>query len=114
MIDLIVSILILMGAGFAVLGAVGVVRYPDLLLRMHSATKVGTAATGLILLGVGIHFWQGATTVRVVAIFLFLLLTAPIAAHMMGRAAIKIGVPMWKRDGEEPTLTDEQDKTLNH
>ncbi|MDO5657619.1 MAG: monovalent cation/H(+) antiporter subunit G [Paracoccus sp. (in: a-proteobacteria)] len=109
MIDFIVSILIVGGAFFALLGAIGVVRYPDVLLRMHAATKVGTAATGLILLGVGLHFWQGATTVRAVAIFLFLLLTAPIAAHMMGRAAMNIGVPLWKRPDDAPRVSDKTD-----
>ncbi|MDO5529436.1 MAG: monovalent cation/H(+) antiporter subunit G [Paracoccus sp. (in: a-proteobacteria)] len=110
MIDFIVSLLLIGGAIFALLGAIGVVRYPDVLLRMHAATKIGTLATGLIMLGVAIYFLDGATTVRAVAIVLFLLLTAPIAAHMMGRAAVNTGVEFLKGPAHEAQDPDDPDK----
>ena len=95
MIETIVAILILAGAVFAVLGAVGLVRMPDVLIRMHASTKIGTLSCGLCLAGAGVYFQSADITVRVIAIFLFLLLTAPIAAHMIGRAAITTGVKLW-------------------
>ena len=52
--------------------------------------------SGLILVGVALHFADWSVTVRAVAIFLFLMLTAPIAAHMIGRAALRMGVPLYK------------------
>jgi multicomponent Na+:H+ antiporter subunit G len=63
--------------------------------RMHASTKAGTLGSSIILLGVAIHFQDIAVTAKVLLAILFLLLTAPIAAHMIGRAAQRTGVKMW-------------------
>ncbi|GFE64168.1 monovalent cation/H(+) antiporter subunit G [Litoreibacter roseus] len=97
MIDVIVGLFLLLGGLFAIIASVGLLRLPDILIRMHASTKVGTLSTGLIMLGVAIHFAEGPIILRVVAIVVFLLLTAPIAGHMIGRAALRTGVPMWRR-----------------
>lgn len=89
MIDLIIAVLLLMGGFFALVAAIGILRLPDVLMRMHASTKAGTLGSSLILIGGAVHFGDGATTTRVVAIIVFLMLTAPIAAHMLGRAAAK-------------------------
>lgn len=93
--DIVVSLLMLSGAVFALLAGLGVVRLPDVYLRMHAATKAGTMGSGLILLAVAVHFGDWAVTLRVVATIFFLLLTAPLAAHVLGRAAYRTGVPLW-------------------
>ena len=98
---------ILLGALLAVIAALGVLRLPDVLIRMHASTKVGTLSTGLVMVGCAIVFWDLGITVRAVAIMVFLLLTAPIAGHMIGRAAIETGVPLWRtRRAGEPEEPD--------
>lgn len=95
MIDYIIGVLVLLGSFFAFIAALGVVRLPDVLVRMHASTKAGTLSAGLVMLGAVLWFWDMAIGFLVVAIVLFLLLTAPVAAHMIGRAAVRTGVKMW-------------------
>ncbi|MCK6538725.1 MAG: monovalent cation/H(+) antiporter subunit G [Anaerolineales bacterium] len=95
-------ILLLLGALFMFLASIGLVRMPDVLMRMHSTTKSNTLGVGLIMLGVALRFDDFAIAVRSLAIVIFLFSTAPVAAHMIGRAAYLSGVPLW--DG---TLSDE-------
>ena len=99
MIDAIVAVLILLGGAFGVIGGLGLVRMPDVLIRMHAATKIGTLATGLILAASAVHFRETHEVVQVILIVVFLLLTAPIASHMIGRAAVETGVPLWTGSG---------------
>lgn len=83
--------------------AIGLLRMPDLLMRMHAATKAGTLGTGLLLLAVAVHFRETGVTIRAIATIVFLLFTAPVAAHVIGRAAYLSGrLQLWNR-----TLVDE-------
>ncbi len=93
--EIVVLIFISAGAFFIITAAIGILRMPDLFLRMSASAKAGTLGMGLILIGVAIHFNLFSITTRSVAITFFLLLTAPIAAHMIGRAAYFDGVPIW-------------------
>ncbi len=88
-------LLLVLGGIFTVIAGVGVVRLPDVFIRMHAATKVGTLGSGLVLAGVAVHFGDPAVVLRCVLIVVFLLLTAPIGAHMIGRAALRIGIVPW-------------------
>ncbi len=97
--DVIAGLLILLGGIFGVLGAVGLVRMPDILIRMHASTKIGTLSCGLVVTAAAVHFGDWSTSVRAVLIILFLLLTAPIASHMIARAAVSSGLPLWRGDG---------------
>jgi multicomponent Na+:H+ antiporter subunit G len=87
--DAIVSILVLAGGLFTAIAALGVVRLNDLLNRMHSSTKAGTLGSALTLAGAAVFFAEPSVVVRAVSTVLFLLLTAPIAAHMIGRFAVR-------------------------
>lgn len=91
-----VMALIFLGAFFMFLAGLGMLRMPDLFLRMSSTAKAGTLGAGLILLGAAVHFDNFGIYTRAIAISVFLLLTAPVAAHMIGRAAYFDGVPLWK------------------
>ena len=64
-------------------------------MRMHASTKAGTLGSGLILAAVAVYFADTATISRAVATILFLLMTAPVAAHMIGRAAFRSGITLW-------------------
>ena len=87
--------LLLVGSTFMLIAAIGVLRMPDLFMRMHSSTKSATLGVGCLMLGAAIHFSDLATTTRVLAVVVFLFLTAPVAAHVIGRAAYWSGVPLW-------------------
>ena len=122
--DAVTALLLIAGGAFACLAAVGLVRMPDVYIRMHAATKAGTLGAGLILAAVAVHAADGWLVVRALATILFLLITAPVAAHMIGRAAYRTGVPLWRgsiidewqgRTGDTPpapTVTDSKRRTL--
>ncbi len=95
--EIIIMILMGIGALFVLLAAIGVVRMPDLYLRISVTTKAATLGVGLILGGAGIYFAEASVISRSVAIICFLFLTAPIAAHMIGRTAYFNGAEMWEK-----------------
>lgn len=95
--DSIVSVLILAGGFFAAIAGLGLLRLPDVLIRMHASTKAGTLGVGLIVLGVSIHFASSLVIAKAILIISFMLLTAPVAAHLIGRAAYRRGTPLWDR-----------------
>ena len=92
---LISTLLITIGAFFILIAGLGLVRMPDLFLRMSASTKAATLGLGCTLLGVALFFGDFATFIRAGSIIIFLLLTAPVAAHLIGRAAYQDGVPLW-------------------
>lgn len=97
MTDIIVGILATLGVLFVLLAAIGLVRMPDLYLRISVTTKAATLGIGLVLVAAGIYFREVSVTSRVLAIIFFLLLTAPIGAHLIGRSSYFTGVKMWKK-----------------
>ncbi len=88
MIDVVVGILILLCGFFSFIAAIGIIKMPDTLTRMHASTKAGTLATILVMCAVALHFSNLAVYSRTFLIILFLMLTAPLAAHMLGRSSI--------------------------
>ncbi|MGM0564056.1 MAG: monovalent cation/H(+) antiporter subunit G [Pseudomonadota bacterium] len=97
MTEALISLLLLTGATLMVLAAIGVLRLPDLPTRMHASTKAAAMGAMLIMTGVGLHFAEGVVWARVLAIILFILITAPIAAHVIARAGYLTGVSLWDR-----------------
>ncbi|MFP5357165.1 MAG: monovalent cation/H(+) antiporter subunit G [Gammaproteobacteria bacterium] len=87
--------LTLVGALFIFLAALGAVRMPDLMTRMHATTKAAAFGAGLILVGVMLHFDDVGLRIRALAILLFITLTAPVAAHAIGHAGYKAGARLW-------------------
>ncbi len=104
---LIAMALLTLGAAFLLVAAIGVVRLPDPLQRMHSATKAGTLGATLMLLGAMLSgTLEGLSTSALV--ILFLLLTLPIGAQLLGRAAFVSGT---KLEGlEQDPLSDELER----
>jgi multicomponent Na+:H+ antiporter subunit G len=88
---------LLAGAGFIFIAALGIVRFPDLFTRMHAASKAGSLGLGAILAGVAIAHPTAIVIAKCVMVLLFVFLTAPIAAHMIGRAAYLLKVPLWSK-----------------
>lgn len=97
MIELLISLLLIAGGAFAAVAGLGLLRLPDVLIRMHASTKAGTLGVGLIVIAVAAHKGDLLVTSKAVLIIIFLLLTAPVAAHLIGRAAYRSGTPLWQR-----------------
>lgn len=109
--DWIVTVLITVGAVFCLLAAVGIVRMPDLYMRMQSATKAGTLGIACIVGAAAVYFGTPSAAVEATLVVLFLAVTAPIASHLIARAAFSRGVEPWgdtvidttmKRDTDPP------------
>ena len=94
--------LLLGGASFMFLAGLGVLRLPDLFMRLQAATKASTLGVGCMLLAAAVHFQDLAVTTRAALVIAFFFLTAPVGAHVIARAAYAVGVPLW-----EGTITDE-------
>ncbi len=92
----------IMGAAFMFLAAMGLVRLPDLYMRLSACTKAATLGAALLLIGTAIHFQDVGVASRAIATSLFLLVTGPVASHMIGRAAYRSKTPLW-----DNTLVDE-------
>ncbi|MEM1398961.1 MAG: monovalent cation/H(+) antiporter subunit G [Pseudomonadota bacterium] len=102
MTDLIAGALVLFGSCFGLIAAIGVFRMPDLYVRMHAASKAGTLGVGSLLLAVAFHGGETSVVARALIAIFFLVLTAPVGAHLLARAAYVSGVPCWSG-----TKTDE-------
>ena len=97
MINIILAILSTVGALSILFASIGVLRMPDFYLRLSVTVKASTLGVGLLLICAAIMFpYDVSVTTKSIAIIFFLLLTAPIAAHMIGKAAYFIGIPLWK------------------
>ncbi len=102
MAQIVAWILMTIGSLFMFLAAVGLVRMPDLFLRMHAITKSSTLGIGLLAIGSALYFGELAIATRAMAVMLFIYITVPVGAHMIARSAYFAGVPLW-----EGTLSDE-------
>lgn len=88
MTEVIAGLLILCGGAFAIIASLGVVKLPDTLTRMHASTKAGTLSSALILSAAALLSGEPGVVAKCAVAILFLLLTAPLAAHMLGRASL--------------------------
>jgi len=96
MADIIAGILVIIGAFFALVATVGLIRLPDVYSRMHAASKAGTVGSGLMMIALAVIAGDTGTAIRALAGVVFFLLTAPIAAHLLARAAYKVGYRLWE------------------
>lgn len=101
--ELVAAILILVGAIVSVISAFGMLRLPDVYTRSHAATKSATLSVLTCLLGAFIYFWvhDGYVSVRLILGIIFVFITAPVAGHLVCRAAYRSRVPLAKGSGED-------------
>jgi multicomponent Na+:H+ antiporter subunit G len=100
--DVLAAVCLLGGALLAFAAGVGLLRFPDLLARMHSATKPQVLGLVLVLLGLALRLREGPALWMLVLIAMFQMLTSPVAAHMVGRAGYRTG-----KVGREFLVVDE-------
>jgi len=96
MIDAMTSALLLVGALFALLAAIGLLRMPDAFTRMQASTKASTLGVGCLLAATALQLGDVASITRAVAIGAFLMLTLPVASHVIARAAYLSDAPLWE------------------
>lgn len=89
--DVAAAICLLLGSALAVIAGIGALRLPDLLTRMHAATKPQVLGVLLILLGLGLRLRDPGAIGLLVLVAIFQLLTSPIAGHMVGRSGFRSG-----------------------
>ena|SRR5690606_14957980 len=96
MIEILIMVLCSIGALAILLASIGMLRMPDLYLRLSVTTKAATLGIGLILIGGAFHFKDVGVTSRSLAILFFVTLTSPISAQLIAKAAYFIRAKMWK------------------
>jgi multicomponent Na+:H+ antiporter subunit G len=89
--DTIAGVCLVVGAFLSLAAGVGLLRFPDLLSRMHAATKPQILGLVLVLAAIALSDRSWTTLLALTPVLLFQLLTAPVASHMIGRAAYRSG-----------------------
>jgi multicomponent Na+:H+ antiporter subunit G len=89
--DVLAAVMLLAGAVLALGAGVGLIRFPDLLARMHTAAKPQVLGLILVLIGLGLRLRTGHVIWMLVLVAMFQMLTAPVAAHMVARAGYRTG-----------------------
>jgi multicomponent K+:H+ antiporter subunit G len=90
----VVAALLVVGGLFALVGAVGMLRFPDFFMRLHAPTKATTLGVGGVLLAsMLLGAAQGSLGLHELLITLFLFVTAPISANLLAQAAIHLRTP---------------------
>lgn len=97
MISILIGILVTFGALFVLFAAIGLVRMPDTYLRISVTTKAATLGVGLVLMATAVFFSNSDVTSQAFVIILFIFLTAPVSAHLIGRASYFIGIKLWDK-----------------
>ena len=87
--DVVAAVSLVAGALLTLIAAIGILRFPDVLTRMHSATK--PQVLGLLLILVGLRLRDPSTVGLLALVAVFQLVTTPIASHMVGRASLRAG-----------------------
>jgi multicomponent K+:H+ antiporter subunit G len=88
--EILVSALLLVGSFFTLVGAIGLVRLPDFFMRLHAPTKATTLGVGSMLVASIAHSLAGDPSLRELLVAVFLFLTAPVSAHLLARAALRL------------------------
>lgn len=94
--QILAAVLLVLGALFMALGALGLVRYPDVYLRMQATSKASTLGVTLMMAGVACQAGSLGIALEALLIIVFFFLTSPVAAYMIARAAYYKGTPLWE------------------
>jgi|AACY02.3.fsa_nt_gi multicomponent Na+:H+ antiporter subunit G len=101
MIDIAASLVLLIGGAFCLIAALGVIRMPDVFMRMHASTKAGTLGVGLIGFATALLVSQTGFVLKAVVIVAFIIITAPIGSHLLGRAAFRAETKVFQATTED-------------
>lgn len=101
-VEIVVSVLLLIGGAFALVGSIGLARLPDIFMRLHGPTKATTLGLGALVIAslIQTSAVSGSLSLKELAISVFLFITAPVSAHLIAKAALKAGAS--NRNDAEP------------
>ncbi len=93
-VQVLIALLLVVGGLFALVGAVGLLRFPDFYMRLHAPTKASTLGVGGVLLASMVASWaSGRVGLHELLITLFVFITAPVSANLLALAALHLRVP---------------------
>ncbi len=101
MIEWIAAGLLVLGGFFCFVAGVGIVRLGDVYLRMHAATKAGTLGLALVCLAKMVQADSATELVEPLIVFLFMIASAPVGAHLIGRAVFRTGIEVQPNTRED-------------
>jgi multicomponent Na+:H+ antiporter subunit G len=90
--EIVTWVALVLGSGFAIVGAIGLLRLPDFYTRIHAAGVTDTMGAALVLIGCAVQSGLNLVTVKLAMIWVFIYLTGPAATHALGKAAYAAGV----------------------
>ncbi len=96
------SVLVSAGVALSLIAGLGLHRFPDVFARMHAATKPATLGLVLVLAAAAVRVDDPGDVAKLLLVVALQFLTAPVAAHMIGRAAYRAGTEL------SPTTTTDE------
>ena len=111
--DIIVIVLMAAGVFFHFVASLGILRMPDLYMRISGMSMAGTLGTSCFMIAAAVHFANSAIVCRTFVVIFFIFITSPISGHILGRAAYLSGLPLWHKsvvDQCKPVLQREADE----
>lgn len=96
-------LIILVGLFLMLVGSLGIIRLPDFFSRTHAASMVDTVGIGIVIIGIAVIQGFHYNSIKVLIAGAFLMLTNPVAAHALARAAYQAGLRPWTKNNRNPT-----------
>lgn len=113
MITIFAAIFLVLGAFFMFLAGLGTLRFPDIYSRMHAATKAASFGIGLLMTAFLIFYFSWSLLILGGLIVMFVFITVPVAAHMLGRAGYLLNAPQYEKTSVDEMRDEFKGKTAN-
>lgn len=97
--EILVIFFLAAGALTILIAAIGLLKMPDVYLRMSASTIGGTFGVAFMLIGAALHFFSFSIAMQVLGVLIFLILTVPIGAQLLAKAAYIMKLPIWEKTG---------------
>ena len=109
LVEVLVSLRILIGAAFLLVGAIGLVKLPDFFIRLHAPTKASTLGVGSLLAASALYFSTrgNGLSLHEILVIIFLFMTAPVSAHLLTKAALHLGIATPEQDSDQASSASE-------
>ena len=109
--ELIGMVFVVIGIAFDIFGCIGLIRLPEVYNRLQASTKCVTLGTCSIMFGVFVVLGPTASGIKALLCIIFLILTSPVSAHAIARAAHRSGIKLWKGSVVDRYAEDSEGET---